>query len=466
MAEQQQLDANDPIAKALESTTQTMGQSGTSDSAKVAARGAFDQGRQSIGALDDAREGLFGEGSQVQKDVNSARTAADDAETLIKDKLEPAIEQARVQHDAATEKYQEALNANVSNRVKIADQMNAMDEMSKQIAAGGVNDVWGNANVGVKIGALITAALGGAAQAMSGSGSNAAVDLMNQEIQRAIMIQRMRLEKNKDDYAMRNTLLGRMMAHTDNVEDAAQKAFVTAHQGIAGRIDALKALSSSAQIRAQLDNVKAQLSIKSAQANMQALENTVGQAVGLSEHAANTEASMGKSSSTVGQGIKLAEEMRKTQALRDREQNRETDRTLLGYVPTKENPGAGPVGETKTVTQVRNAIASHATADGALGELYKSIGANRLSKDGWDRVNQDLSKVTLTLKSGQALNMGANFTEMERQLIEKGVLGRRDGVLTIIDHKGAQKAIANFAAFWRKQLSDSAASIGMEKAKQ
>lgn len=441
----------------------SMSSGGVSEEAQQNSRAANRRGRDKAAELEDAVVGENGTVAQTAQKVrqDTAGPLAQAGRTM--DDAELGMAAADEDAGKAQETYKKALEANLGNRVRVTEQMNVMDALSKQIASANVRDPWADASTGVKIGALLSVGLGAAAQALDGSKVNAAAEIIQQHIQRDIMLQRMRLEKNKDDYSMKNTLLGRLVAHSDHIEDAAQKAYITAMEGVKGRITAMQALTTNAMHRASLANIAAGLDMGLGSAATQALENTMGKSILHSEHEANTELQAGKSTGSIGGVARLLGAKNASDKLEQHQGERAEERALPGYHPAD---GAGYKGNQKAIETFRTAAQNHETADRNLGTLFQAVdnlkGKSLASVAPYREFKQALAQVTIKMKNGD--NMGANFSDMEKELETRGILGGSEKTgWVILDPEGYKKAIARKAAEYRKELADQGKYIGAER---
>lgn len=441
----------------------SMSSGGVSDEAQQNSRAALRRGRDKAAELEDAVVGENGTVAQTARKVRQDTAGPLRQADSTMDDAELGVEEANTVADRAQTDYKKALEANLGNRVKITQQMNVMDEMSKKIASSNVRDPWADASTATKIGAILSTGLGEAAAALNGTHVNTAAQLIQQHIQRDLMLQRMRLEKNRDDYAMKNTLLGRLVQHSEHIEDAAQKAYITAMEGVKGRISAMQALTTNAMHRASLANIAAGIDMNLGAAATQALENTMGKSILHSEHEANTELQAGKSSGSVGGVARLLGAKNAADKLSMHEAEREEERSLPGYHPAD---GKGYKGNQKAIETFRTSAQNHETADRNLGTLFQAVdqlkGKSLASVAPYREFKQALAQVTIKLKNGD--NMGANFSDMEKELETRGILGGSEKTgWVILDPEGYKKAIARKAAEYRKELADQGKYIGAER---
>src|SRR6185503_3387307 len=110
-----------------------------------------------------------------------------------------------LQEEAATrtKEYDKAGDAREKCRVKAQQQIDMMDSMAKQIATEHVHDFWADRSTGNKITYVLGAMLGGAAQAFYGDRTNPVVEMVDKAVQQDLMMQRLRMEKRKEDYSNR-----------------------------------------------------------------------------------------------------------------------------------------------------------------------------------------------------------------------------------------------------------------------
>lgn len=442
---------------------QAMSGSSVDDGAKQRARAASSRAGDKAQQLEDSTIGPDGVVATTNRRVREVTAGPLKQSQADMDAAQAGMQAAGGAADEATSGYKAALEANLGNRVKITEQMNAMDALSKQIASSNVRDPWIDASTATKIGSLLATGLGAAAESLGGSKTNAAADMITQHVQRDIMLQRMRMEKNQNDYAMKNTLLGRLVAHSDSIEDAAQKAYITAMEGVKGRISAMQALTSNAEHRASLANIAAGIEMKMGAAASQALENTMGRSILHDEHEANMEATMGKSSSSVGGVARLLGAKNASDKMAMHESERSAERGLPGYRPVD---GQDYKGNQKAIETFRTAAQNHETADRNLGTLFQTVdklkGRDLADVQSYREFKQALAQVTIKMKNGD--NMGANFSEMEKELETRGILGGSEKTgWVILDPEGYKKAIARKAAEYRKELADQAKYIGAER---
>jgi hypothetical protein len=414
-------------------------------------------------AVDEAKAERPG-AAETKAAVSGFATEANKARQDNLDLMESQVKPAIAERDAAQKQYQEAVAGREKYRAEIQGQIDEMDKMGKAIAAEQPHNIWTDASIPVKIAGIALMGLGGAAQALYGDRTNPVTDQIENMVKQDLMLQKMRIDKSKGDYANKNLLLSKFMVDGDHAQNAQDKAYITALSGVRGRLEAIKPLLTDPKMRENIGRTVAELQMKEATAQQSWMQN----AVGFDYRQKEAEAlALDKVDQSQGTASALINATTKERALNERIKNRNEDRYVPGYQPVDEH---GTAGTDKTVEEARNSIQTHATARRELMNVYNAVDqfaedkGNLASLEAWNKMNQSMANVTVTLKSGKAMNMGANFTTMEKDLVRQGILGMSNGVLTVLNPEKAKAAIERFADEWDSQLEDQVKMVNLKKA--
>lgn len=369
----------------------------------------------------------------------------------VTDRYKAGAEQIATQDQALRDKYiaplaKEAEDANTAHqdavasredyRAKVRTQLEQMDTMSKQIAAEQPHDFWADQSTGFKVAAIAALALGGAAQALNGDRTNAVADQIDNLIKRDITMQRLRLEKGKEDYGNRNLLLGKFMEEGEHTQNAQDRAYVTAMDGIKGRLEVNKQLLADPTMRMNMLQTITQLDMKSAEAKMRIMQDTGGRDVKM----AQAEAVLGEKAEQTGSalGVMRAQTAQRNAAVKegqlsDKLKQEGLNRGMVGW--EGDYLGKDADNFRKKDTAIQNAVRILDTYAEQAGKGYK----NFTSFQDYDKLKQSFNQAVTYIKGPALANTGANFTELESKLIKAGFLAPDRKVL--LDPKGAAEMI-------------------------
>ena len=373
-----------------------------------------------------------------------ARAEANQAETdkVVHEQVEPAM----AEYGQLDTQYREAVQKRVEYRAKVMSQIDDMDALSKSIAAEQPHDVWADASTPLKIGAIMAMSLGAAAQAFYGDRTNPVVDQIDNFVKRDLMMQRMRVEKNKADYANKNLLVNRLSSEGEHIQMAEDRAYITAIDGVKGKLEAAKQLLASPQMRQNIDRTIAELEMKAAQTRMNLQTNIVGQDIRMSQATAELEA---RREAAAGRGGSLSAQVG---LMREQRLSQKEGRAQNAMeIPNWEFPG-GFKGTEKEATQLREQETTVANAtrsmDDLVGQLEKGAVTNLLTMEGYQAAKAMANRVVVKIKGKGVVNAGANFTKLEEDLVKAGYLGADGQVLRAFDSKAIDRIRAAEADMW------------------
>lgn len=369
--------------------------------------------------------------SSTREQADASRAEAD---RLNADLIKPLQDQA----SKAQKDYDTAVAGRVRYREQVQSQIEAMDVMSKRIAAEQPHDIWTDASLPVKIAGIAALSLGSAAQAIWGDKTNAVADQIDAAVKRDLMLQRMRVEKNKDDYANKNLLLSRFMVEGDHIQNAEDKAYASALMGIKGRLEAMKPLLQDPKMRTSIDLQIAQLEMKSASAQERVMSNTVGYDI---RQAEATALQADKLEFVKGASETASLNAQTRAKAEERMQQQHGEKQDEKQIPGWEAPN-GVMASTPEVTKLREAEGSARSATSRLKTLSDDLSSGSVnfhSWSGYQQLKQDFAAITEAAKGAGLVNTGANFTKLEEDLITSGYMNKASSV--IIDPVGARKLI-------------------------
>ncbi|HET6345555.1 MAG TPA: hypothetical protein VFH51_11530 [Myxococcota bacterium] len=386
----------------------------------------------------------------LQAPINRYRKAAEQTQAATDEIVQTQVAPTLAEYGKLDSEYQNAVQARVKYRAQVMSQIDDMDRLSKSIAAEQPHDIWADASTPLKIGAIAAMSLGAAAQAFYGDRTNPVVDQIDNFIKRDLMMQRMRVEKNKADYANKNLLVNKLSAEGQHIQMAEDRAYVTAIDGVKGRLEAAKQLLTSPQMRSNIDRTIAELDMKAAQTKMTLQQNIIGQDIrmqeGVAELETRREAAAGRGGSVSAQ-VGLMREQR----LAGKEAREVGEMDIPGW---ERVGGAGNYSGTskKEAQELRatEATVTNATRsmDDLIGQLEKGAVTNLLSLEGYQQAKALANRVVVKVKGKGLVNAGANFTKLEDDLVKSGYLGNNGEVLRAFDSGAINRIRAAQADMW------------------
>lgn len=438
-------------------TTRTSGGYGLSvtgrDPEQLQRARAASERLRTAGAGAQAREHAAGQAEidAAQQGIERQRGDQAEIERINREQVEPIVGEA----NARSKDYDAAVQARTEWRTKMQDQIDFMDQAAKQIASEPVHDFWADRGTFSKATYLVGAMLGGAAQAFYGDRTNPVVEQVNSAIQRDLMMQRLRLEKNKDDYANRNLLVKQFMDFGLHAQDAQDKAYLTAVQGIVGRLNAAKQLLQTPEQRMKVDQAVTNWQMKMAEVQQRVAQNDVGNEVRRASAEATIESNLyraGTGTTSVQQerADTAATNARIAQAREDRMRRREKQgQEFVDWEPADER---GYLGTDKEHADFRKAEAAATTVTDRMEMLKNDLAKGRIKNlfnwGNWSKLQQDISNLVEAAKQPGLVNTGANFQGIEQTLIEKGYMATNGD---LIDPVNAAKLISSKeAATWKE----------------
>lgn len=375
---------------------------------------------------------------RVRKAQNEA-AATQEASALIQRKSGKELEKEARRQASLTMReygridaeYQKGKQATDEYRAKMQSAITDMDAMSKRMAAEQPHDIWADSSTGVKVAAILMTGLGSAFQSFYGDKTNPVTDQIRAYIDRDLTMQRMRLEKNKDDFAMQNTLVGQMAKYTDNLQEAQQLATSVAMNGVQGRLQALKPLFQSKEHQATIDRHIADLANQSAANNVNVEATMGGRNVQMAEAVAELEAQRERAHAAANKPMTEYQRM-KEERLNQAEQRKQNEFVVPGYhvVDAK----LGPIGTPKEISEFRNKNAEAGNAIRSMDEVITILRSGApLSWSAWQGLKSTMDRANLKLKGKDLFNGGAAFQKMEKELQASAFLGGSGETLTKLD---------------------------------
>lgn len=303
-----------------------------------------------------------------------------------------------------TAEHQKAVEARSVYRAKMLKDVDTMETMANRLAAEQPRDAWAEASTGLKIGSIIAIGLGAAAQSFYGDKTNVVADQINAALERDIMFQKLRLQKGKDDFQNKGLLLRQFMDTSDHIQDAEDKTYVTAAQGIMQRMEMMKKRVTSPQMQAALDQNMAEMEMRVAE-RQERLQVTMA---GHDKAMADGELSL---------ALKKAELANKIQGL-GIESQKEADRQRNLMAPGIEGRFKDP--EDRKEYEKKEALASTIvkTLDDAVKLLANRKITDLASIPEW---NQLKSNLNLLAKGEGGFNLGAALSPGELSNLESAI---------------------------------------------
>lgn len=379
---------------------------------------------------------------------NSYRAAVqkplDEVHAITEERLKPMQAEA----EAADKEYQNAVKSRQEYRTKVDNVINSMDTLGKRIAAEQPRDIWAEAGLGTKIAGIALMGLGGAAQALYGDRTNSIADAIDGAIKRDLALQRMRLEKNKDDYGNKNLLLGQLRANVDRTEHAEDAAHATAWQGILGRLSVVKSMLTDPTMRANAEKVIAEGQMKAADSTQKLMANLVGTDVRMKQAEGHLEVEAAKLNAQSGQGSAMLNAQTRAAAEQRMAGKDSREQTSL-EIPNWEFP-AGFKGAPKEATALRDMEADTFKATQSMDQVRELLkqGGQYSSYPKWADIAAVSNRAIVKLKGKGIVNAGANFTKLEEDLIQKGYLSTTGQWLRNLDPNAGARIQAAEADLW------------------
>lgn len=372
---------------------------------------------------------------------------------ITEERLKPLQAEAK----QADDEYQNAVKARQEYRTKVDNVINSMDTLGKRIAAEQPRDIWAEAGLGTKIAGIALMGLGGAAQALYGDRTNSIADAIDGAIKRDLALQRMRLEKNKDDYGNKNLLLGQLRANMDRVEHAEDAAHATAWQGILGRLSVVKSMLTDPTMRANAEKVIAEGQMKAADSTQKLMANLVGTDVRMKQAEGHLEVEAAKLNAV--HDNETAKLNAQTRALAENRLGRKDTREQTALeIPNWEAVNGKVMGSPKEISELREGEASAQRASQSMEQVIKLLqqGGQFTSYPKWQDIEAAVNRSIVKLKGKGMHNMGANFSEMEKQLELGGFLGADKSWKRNLDYGAAQRIQDALRDMWEDVRSSMA----------
>jgi hypothetical protein len=395
---------------------------------KLEARGneAAAQSREALVQANLARNKAAQEAEAAQRDANAAQERAQTMYEGVGDDVR-ALEEKR----AATQQYL------LDNRDRTQNALQEMDNMSKLIATEQPHDLWAEAGFGTKAMAIALSSLGAAVQSFYGDKQNVVIDQIDAGLKREMTMQRLRMEKRKDDYANKNLLLSRMAQHFEHIEEAEKAAYVAAWKGIQARLEVAKSLTKSSEFASKIDVLKSNADMKIADAYDGIATSLFGNAVRATQADLVAEKDLGVANTR--QSI-----MNQRQEIREKEEAR---RESVRQIPEYEGEF---LGTDKSADEFRGLDTTARQATAIMQKLiadYKA-GGQLTSYAKWNDIRDLESRAVAVLKGRGLINAGANFTKLESDLIAKGFLGGNGKWLKSLDPGTANRIHKAIEDLW------------------
>ncbi len=347
--------------------------------------------------------------------------------------------------DILAAEHDKAVSFRDAYQIRMQTGIDQMDNLSKKIAAEQPREFWADQSTGMKLATIALTALGGAAQSLGGDRTNAVADSIDNMVKRDTAMQKMRFEKNQDDYANQHTLVGQMAQNYDRLEHAQEAAYVTGMQGVIGRLQALKPMLDSAQMRQNVDMQIAQLEIKASEAHTKLQENLLGMGVRINQGVAT----LAEKRSEAQQKADIARLTASQKAATENRKTGQTETTIPGY---EQDPKVKHINATpKESAAVRDDLATTSKVSNAMDYLKSVIKAAgndpmKLLEFTNQAQFQQAQSVLLEAARGPGFGQtGSRMTEMLKTLETKAFTGgewarfRSDIAAGLLDH--AQKTI-------------------------
>lgn len=384
---------------------------------------------------------------QRQNILNRYRSATAqplaDIHQITEERLKPLEAEAA----KAEAEYQDAVKQRQAYRAKVESVVNDMDTMSKRIAAEQPHDIWAESGLGVKIAGIALMGLGAAAQSMYGDKTNVVTDQIDAAIRRDLAIQKMRLEKNQNDFSNKNLLINQFRANVDHMQNAEDAAHAAAWQGILGRLNIVKSMLQDPTARMNVEKVIAEGQLKSVESQQRLMSDLLGKDARMKEGEGLLEEKAAKLGASRDSALRLNAETRAA-AERRLEGKREEEKKQL-EIPGWEFP-QGFKGAPKEATALRDMETDTFKATAALDQVRDMLtkGGQFTSYPKWADIAAATNRAIVKLKGKGLVNAGANFTKLEEDLIRKGYLSSSGEWLRNLDPTAAARIKAAEADLW------------------
>lgn len=395
-------------------------------------------------------------GEEVRSISNNYRSAIAQPLSEIHAITDEQLVPLRQEAEAADAEYNDAVKERAATRARTQSAIDDMDRLGKSIAAEQPRDIWADANLGTKIFGIALQGLGGAAQALYGDKTNSVTDAIDAAIKKDLALQRMRIDKREGDYANKNLLLNQLRGNMDRTEHAEDAAHATAWQGILGRLQVVKSMLTDPTMRANAEKVIAEGEMKAAQSTQKLMTNLVGLDVRQKQAVGQLEVQAAKLNADAGGAAMLNAQTRA--ASERRLQGKDAREQTALEIPNWEAVDGKVMGSPKEVTELREGEASAQKASQSMEQVISLLqqGGQYTSYPKWQDIEAAVNRSIVKLKGKGMHNMGANFSEMERQLEAGGFLGADKSWKRNLDPKAAQRIQDALRDMWEDVRSSMA----------
>lgn len=447
----QQEDAFSGLNAGLQDNTATSGsisismptESPQEAAAKVArtdeALGAAKQkGRAAIAKVEQSGAGAQKAIDDYRKNQEAVIAAREAEETK-------QLADAQTKFDQADDVYNQAVKARTEYRAKVQADLENMNNWSAKLAAEQPRDAWAESPTWNKVTSIALMGLGAAAQTYFGDKTNVVVDQIDAALKRDLMMQRLRLDKGKETFANKGLLLRQFIDTSDHMQQAEDKAYVTAIGGITARLTASKNLLTSPTMRANLEKNIAELQMKAALKQQDVSADIVGKDLKLAGDEAHIQAEREKAGKAVnGLSISRAQTAAGNLKIKQQQEGRKQNALVQqGW----EGTFTGTEGEAKDLRETETDTAKATQSmDQVVGMLEK--GGEFSSYPKWQDIKAAANRAVVKLKGKGLVNAGANFTEMENELIRAGYLSSSGDWLRALDPSAANRIRQAEADLW------------------
>jgi hypothetical protein len=257
-------------------------------------------------------------------------------------------------------------------------------------------------------------ALGSFAQSYYDDRTNVVADQIDNAIKRDLMFQKMRLEKGQDDFRNKNLLLRQFMDTSEHVQDAEDKAYLTAMSGIRAQLEAKKALLTSPEMRANLEQTAAQLELKEQEVQQRLTERLIGHDVKMS----NAESKLALEQEKLDmrrQELRVREQEAAARATRASSQDAMKANKLTAPNVQGEFRDAKPAADYRIAEAVASSLIDNITRlQDVLSRDAGSLSEVIENRREWNQLMADLELVAKGKDGGYNLGAALTGTELDR----------------------------------------------------
>lgn len=230
-------------------------------------------------ALRDKEEAVKGV-EDAYKESDKLRDESDEAKSDALQEHRAELEPFRLQAAEIAQKHAEAVEIMAQRRQNMLQKIDLMQQQANNLEQMEIRGNWVQTN---PIGGAL-AALGAGLGAIAGSGpggvgGNPFLEALNSGIAQDLQLQKLRIEKARDDYANKRLLLNQFIQTGAHVDEAVEMAHLSALNAVQKRIDYLASRVTNKDVQANIAQNRALVAKEIADRSAKLVTNYKGAAV-------------------------------------------------------------------------------------------------------------------------------------------------------------------------------------------